>query len=311
MQKLNVIIFLILIFTSCSFEKDEDKTVINDVIKNDISYNLSEPDKIYKLPAYLKEISGISYYGNNKMACVQDEHATIYIFNLKKGKVISKIDFGKNADYEDIAVVGNTAYVLRSDGTIFKVENFENKFKTTKIKTALKGKNNTEGLFFDKKPNSLLIACKDLPSINSDNLYENFKAIYSFNLAKEELNSQAKFLIDLTITDKLQNRGRVEEIYITIAEKLNLLKSNDSFHPSAIAIHPFSGNLYVISGVEKLLIIMSKTNNVLNIIELDKKIFNQPEGISFSENGDMYISNEGKKGKGNILKFNFRASNEK
>ena len=42
---------------------------------------------------------------------------------------------------------------------------------------------------------------------------------------------------------------------------------------------------------------------IINIVELDKRIFNQPEGICFSENGDMFISNEGKNGKANILRF--------
>ncbi|MEZ4900195.1 MAG: hypothetical protein R2806_25380 [Saprospiraceae bacterium] len=38
---------------------------------------------------------------------------------------------------------------------------------------------------------------------------------------------------------------------------------------------------------------------------LDKEIFNQAEGITFLKNGDMLISNEGKKDKPTLLRFNY------
>ncbi len=53
-------------------------------------YDLGSPAARYKLPAYLKEISGLSYYGNGKIACVQDEKANIYIWNLEK-EIIQQI----------------------------------------------------------------------------------------------------------------------------------------------------------------------------------------------------------------------------
>ena len=39
------------------------------------------------------------------------------------------------------------------------------------------------------------------------------------------------------------------------------------------------------------------------MIKLKKKIHEQPEGIVFAQDGTMYISNEGKEGKGKIYKF--------
>lgn len=297
-------------FISCNFQKEKKKqiTEINEN-ENYFPYNLQNPDTIYSLPGYLEEISGISCYKKNKIACVQDEHATIYIFDTKKGKLTSKRDFGKDGDYEDIAVVGDDAYVIRSNGTIFKIKNFEKKkkLKIIKIKTSLNSKNNTEGLFFHKNTNSLLIACKDSPSINKKESYESYKAIYSFDLKRKSLIEKPEYLIDLSVTDSIKDRGTIETFYIESAKKLGLLKDNSSFHPSGIAVHPFdNNNLYIISGVERLLIIMNKTGLIIDIHILDKRIFNQPESICFSEKGDMYISNEGKSGRGNIIKFKYK-----
>ncbi len=309
--RVNILFPLIIIFTlsglaSCNFLSEDEKAIlVNNKNVNVFPYDLQNPDTIYKLPAYLEEISGISCFKNNKIACVQDEHATIYIFNTKKGKVTSKIDFGKNGDYEDIAVVENDAYVLRSDGTLFKVESFEEskKIKAIKIKTPLNSKNDTEGLVFDKKTNSLLIACKASASIDEEEQYNGYKSIYKFDLKKSKLNVKPFLLIDLRITDSIKDKGRIEKFSIETAKKLNLLKDSSSFHPSGIAIHPFNNNLYIISSVEKLLIVMDKTGRVINIIKLNNRLFNQPEGISFSKSGDLFISNEKKHTGGNVLKF--------
>jgi len=294
-------------FSSCNFQKKKKKQIKEVTGKDYIfPYDLENPDAVYHLPLYLEEISGISCYKKNKIACVQDEQAIIYIIDTEKGKVTSKLDFGKDDDYEDITIVGDNAYVLRSDGAIFKVKNFKKKgeIKTIKIETSLNKLNNTEGLVFDKSTNSLLIACKGSPSINEKEHYEGFKAIYRFDFNNNRLVKKPAYLVDLSKTDSIKDTGTIEKYFIETAIKLKLTGDGSSFHPSAIAIHPIDeSKIYIISGVEKLLIIMNKNGLIIDILKLDKRIFNQPEGICFSENGDLFISNEGENRGGNILKF--------
>ena len=66
--------------------------------ENPFLYDLESPDARYKLPGYLEEISGLSYYGKGKIACVQDEKANIYVLNLEQEKIVKKYDFGTDAD---------------------------------------------------------------------------------------------------------------------------------------------------------------------------------------------------------------------
>lgn len=58
-----------------------------------------------------------------------------------------------------------------------------------------------------------------------------------------------------------------------------------------------------------ILIILNRRSKVLNVKELDQKIFQQPEGICFSPTGDMFISNEDRGEKGYILKFRCHEEN--
>ena len=66
----------------------------------------------------------MSYYKKDQLVCIQDEKDNIYFFDLDKGEVKKKIEFGKNADYEGIEILDNTAWVLKSNGNLYEVENF-------------------------------------------------------------------------------------------------------------------------------------------------------------------------------------------
>ena len=53
---------------------------------------------------------------------------------------------------------------------------------------------------------------------------------------------------------------------------------------------------------------LNKKGKLVAFEGLDPKRFKQPEGITFMPNGDMVLSNEGQKGKANILVFKFQES---
>ena len=228
--------------------------------------------RTWDLPSELKEVSGIAYLDNSRFACVQDEVGTIFIYNLSSKKIEKKIPFGEPGDYEDIAVQGNTAYVVRADGTLFQVDLNAGGGVVQKFDTPLSVLQNIEGLCFDKQNNRLLMAVKDGGATN-----KGFKAIYGFDLAKKTLLKEPVYKIDMA------GESGSKEI-----------------SPSAITIHPQSGDLYITDGPKAKLLIMSNTGQVKKLHKLGKA-FEQPEGITFSPQGELYISNEGNKAAGNIM----------
>ena len=66
----------------------------------------------WEMPKELDEISGITWAGENKIACVQDEEGIIFIYNLTSSLVEKTINFSKAGDYEGLAIIDSTAYVL-------------------------------------------------------------------------------------------------------------------------------------------------------------------------------------------------------
>lgn len=234
------------------------------------------------LPKSLLEVSGIAWLDADHFACVQDELGKVFIFNVRQNKIDQEIPFGPNGDYEGIAVVGETIYVLRADGVLFGIENYSGDKRSVKMyKTRLSKKQDSESLAYDEKNKRLLIAAKEVNSESSD-----FKGIYAFDLTTKTMPEAPVFKIDLK-----------HEIFGDIKKG----KAKNSISPSDIDIHPINGNLYILEGTKPKLLIMSPEGKMLSLYELDEKDFPQPEGISFGPDGKLYISNEGNKKEGNIL----------
>ncbi len=80
-------------------------------------------------------------------------------------------------------------------------------------------------------------------------------------------------------------------------------KGDMSFQPSGIAIHPITGNIYILGSVGNLLIVFSRDGTMLAMVKLRSRYFPQAEGICFSPDGTLYIANEGDVDKGTVLKF--------
>jgi uncharacterized protein YjiK len=81
-------------------------------------------------------------------------------------------------------------------------------------------------------------------------------------------------------------------------------KNKSAFRPSALTKDPLTGDWYILSAVNKLLVVADKSWKVKGAYPLNTHTFNQPEGIAFDNDGNLYISNEGDGFiDGNILKF--------
>jgi uncharacterized protein YjiK len=235
----------------------------------------------WDMPAVLEEISGIHWIGDNKIACVMDEEGIIFIYDLDQKKIVKEIDFTGTGDFEAIRILENDAWVLRSDGELFEIKNYLGENITfTQYPTGLTARHNTEALSKDPNSNNLLLGVKDLEE-------EGMKNFYAFNLDTKELDSNPVFGISMTDS---------------IFSEIDYIHSSRVMRPSDMEFHPQTGDLYVLDGASpKLLILDAKTKKPKNLYLLHPEKFNQPEGISFTPEGRLFISNEGGYYPGNIL----------
>ncbi|MFN3488051.1 MAG: SdiA-regulated domain-containing protein [Emticicia sp.] len=261
-----VILVIVLVVFAC-FPKKKVKEYT-------FRYDIDKPNNRMEMPQNLKEISGLSFYKENQLACVNDEKGTVFIYDLTSQEVVETIDIGENGDYEGIEVVEDEIFIMKSNGKIkgFKISDSSER----KIDCSDNDVKEYEGLSYHPQTKSLLLVTKEKDKNDK-------KTIYSYSL----------------ITEKFEK-------YLTIDE--DMIKSSDdkkTFAPSGIAVHPITGEIFVISSQGKKLLILSPKGEKNTLIELSPETFVQPEGICFTPNGDLYISSEGTDANGYILKFSY------
>jgi uncharacterized protein YjiK len=265
--------------------------------KGSLEYNIKEEStgtqantivvlKRWDLPEKLLEISGLAWLDTERFACVQDETGSVFLYNAKNGSIEKEIPFAGPGDYEGLALVGETAWVLRSDGHLFEINSIRTDKPVVKeYDTPLTADHNTEGLCYDPKNNRLLVAIKeDEPG------GEDFKGIYSFDLDTRTMAAQPVMKIDLK-----------DELFSGQASSKKKAKSGDVMMPSGIAVHPGTGDIYITEGRKPKLLVTDGSFNTKRLYLLDQNEFLQPEGITFSPSGELFVSNEGLKQPGNIL----------
>jgi DNA-binding beta-propeller fold protein YncE len=79
-------------------------------------------------------------------------------------------------------------------------------------------------------------------------------------------------------------------------------KKSRYIRPSAIAIEPNTGDIYITEGVKPKLLILDSKGKAKSLHKLGSE-FDQPEGLGFSPDGKLFISNEGKGDPGNIIQL--------
>lgn len=243
--------------------------------------------KKWELPNELEEVSGIAWLDSNRLAAVQDEKGIIFIYNLQSSSIEEEIEFNSGGDFEGIAIAGENAYVLRSDGEIFEILNFMRDDPITEsFPSALSAMDDidVEGLTYDKKNNRLLLAVKERKDRKEN------KAVYSFGLNPKSSAKNALLEIPLD-----------HSIFRNIDGDIK-----NRFTPSEIAIHPTTGEYYMLDGRNPKVLILEPNGNPSELFILDERTFNKPEGIIFSPGGTLYISNEAGDEAANILEVSLK-----
>jgi hypothetical protein len=261
-----------------------------DAFESPTGYDISKPKK-FILKRSLHEISGIIILNNTgEIAAIQDEEGKFFHFHLGDENY-NHFQFAKRGDYEDLAMLHDKIIaVLRSDGTIFTFTRDLAEKNGSVENTNLVPTGEYEGLAADG--DKFFLLCKICPDDNQK------KEISLYILGVDGKDSSKL---------KLQT---LNQIKIDLSP-LNLKNSADKrprIHPSGLAKHPITHEWYIISSVNKLLMILDEQWKIKRFYQLDPGMFRQPEGITFDTKGNLYISNEGGDGEGNILQFDYNPS---
>lgn len=261
--------------------------------------DLNDPIQQIILPKILNEISGLTDLGPTTIACVQDEQGIIFIYDFIQQKITKSIRFAEDGDYEGLTRVDHKMYVLRSDGALFEIQyKNENEVDVQKIETGIAATNN-EALCHDEKNNRLLIGSKVKSGKGSNN---NERHIHAYNLNSGEIEDEPAFTLN---KKEIIEFAAIHNISLPTKEKKKSGTSSIDLKlgVSGISIHPKTQDLYVLCAIDYLFLTYDSTGELKDVKLLDKNKHPQAEGITFYENGELFISNEGQDGQATLIRF--------
>lgn len=257
-----------------------------------LPYDIENPSFIINLVSEeLQEISGLSPTDTpGVFLTIADEVGEIFFIDGAGGGVIlRRVKFREKGDFEGVEMVGKCLYAAKSNGDIFEIGCWDTDHPNiVEYKTHLKKEDDVEGLCYDAKRFALLLACKQNPDSAG------LRRIFAFDLKTKQLGKEPVYTVDPEEVNRLVPLNEED-------------KKRRHISPSGIAVHPITNDVYVISTAQKRLVVLDyKTGAIRYAIRLNKTLLPQPEGIAFDKEGNLYLSSEGKKGEGLVLKFDYR-----
>jgi len=174
-------------FAGCILPENEEDTTKSIINSGDFQYDVYAPDKDYKLPGALVEISGLAYWKEDILLCIEDERGHLYLYDHVKEEIIQDIKFGKKGDYEGVTQYEDIAYVVKSTGKLYCFK-IENEPEVTKIDLPFTSSNDLEGIAKGHKNDEFYIVCKQIAELAENGIKG--RAVYTYNIKKDKVKTK-------------------------------------------------------------------------------------------------------------------------
>ncbi|QQD13001.1 SdiA-regulated domain-containing protein [Sphingobacterium sp. UDSM-2020] len=257
------------------------------VYRSPKGYDFNKGEKLF-LPDALHELSGIAFPAESSkhIFANEDENGLVYYFAPGEHQY-QQIKFAKKGDYEGLAISNGYIVVLESKGTVYSFpysDILQREATNVKVGKDLIPKAEYESLAASQSDSLLYIICKKCAVDKSSSKVTG----YVLGLSKEgDFFKKGEFKID--------------------EKQIDLISSlkGKQFRPSALTKNKRTNEWYILSSINKMLVVANDKWEVVGAFPLDPSLFNQPEAIAFDDSGSLYIGNEGgdKANKATLLKF--------
>ena len=183
----------------------------------------------------------------------------------------------------------------------------EKKAQTRVIDTNLGEINDTEGIAYDPRTQQLWIACKGSAQIGQSVHQE--RAVYAYDLTLDSFYTTPIFTLSRKQVHRyIKQQLKTSPHYDFYKKIFKKERPNLPLQPSAIAIHPLTEDVYLLCSVGRSLVVLRRDFSIRQLYYLPEALFEQPEGMTFDSQGNLYIASEGVKRKARIHYFPYRDS---
>lgn len=272
-----------------------------------VPYDLGRPSAVFVLPADLTEISALTDVDSATVACVQDEAGVIHFISMRDGKRTGTAPFAGPGDMEGLTRVGNDYFALRSDGLVYHLRQQTRaemvRFAVADTFRLAVPVHNIEGLGYDERAGRVLVSPKDFAKGSKEDRDE--RVLYAFDPTDPARKVDTVLRLSLAgLLAEARAKGiAVPERSTPKGRSVPALK----LRFSSVAVHPVSGHYYVLSAVDRALLVLDRQGGLVALETLDAGLLPKPEGITFLADGDLVLSSEGRGSAPVIVRYQYIA----
>lgn len=264
-----------------------------------IPFDLAKPARTYRLPPELLEVSALTDVDDLTLACLHDEAAMLYLFDLRQGVIARRFSFGHPGDMEGLTRVGDQYFALRSDGLVYRLSLKGDAVQVLDTFRLALSNRNIEGLGYDERFDRVLVSPKDIPKGSPE--LRDVRVIHAFDARTGKVLPEPVLTLSInTLIDQARAKGLTVPMRTTDnGREVPALK----LRFSSVAVDPRSDLIYLLSAVDRMVLVVDRQGDLVYLEQLDARAHPKPEGITFLPAGDLLISNEGKGTAPSIVRF--------
>ena len=252
--------------------------------KEDGYFDLANPSTVSSFPMGVASFSDVTMLDSTHMIGIEPVNGNVMMIDLLNNSIASQLSLGSEFKFVDVSKMDSTLILFDSNS---KVHFLLPPYDSTSFVSTNETKENfsTSGICFHESTKRLFL----LSEVQEKEEGQFSSFLYAFNLNKRQLREEPLFEINSFAieTFAINNNLRLPRNKVTYdgdtVEGLN-------FTPSALAIHPKTNEIYVLSSDDRTLVVYNQFGDVVNFTVLDAMIFSKPTGMTFQENGDLLIT---------------------
>ena len=233
-----------------------------------------EPERQWRLPRRLREISGLALTPDGRLMGHDDETAIVYQIDIDSGEVVKRFALGDpvlRGDFEGIAIDGDgDFYLTSSSGRLHRFREGDDHAHVAfeSFDTGLGDVGEVEGLAFRQADGNVIFACKTsyTPALRGA------VALFAWSPRTPELAARPWLTIPVVLLADAIGAG--------------------SFHPSSLEFDARTGRLIVLAGRENGMVELDAKGMLLSARGLGEH-HRQAEGATILNDGALIIADEG------------------
>lgn len=274
-------------------------------------FDFDRPASVVPLPKSLRELSGMVALDAERIACVQDEKGLLYEVRLADGEILARTRFAEDGDYEGVARVGDSWYVARSDAVLLRCREKDGALQPAVAVELALPQADCEALCAEPDGSRLLVAGKSRPE--GDKAERDRRYVHAFEVKEQRLVETP--ILDLSVKEllaKALERGWRVPMRAAKPRKNKPDAEGEAppperpfllLHTSELAVDPRTGNLAILSGPDRVLVLVDRAGAPQWLQTLDAALLPQPEALAFLPGGDLLVASEGVDGPAVLVRF--------